>query len=123
MSESSSALPPRPSLEQLRKQAKERVRASTDRSLSEAQYAIAREYGFDSWPKLVHHVEALSAPEVQQQDQIAADMVAAYRNADEAAARRLNDLFHSQISIEQIRHFIEDRLCHLPGGRDRLADF
>ena len=27
--------------------------------LAEAQHALAREYGFDSWPKLLHHVESL----------------------------------------------------------------
>jgi hypothetical protein len=50
-------LPLRPSLEYLRKQAKARRR---DRviGLSRAQFEIAREYGFDSWPKLVHHVQA-----------------------------------------------------------------
>jgi ankyrin repeat protein len=55
-------LPERPSLEQLRKQAKEhldtlRVGAPTV-TLTAAQHALAREYGFDSWPKLVHHVES-----------------------------------------------------------------
>ena len=56
-------LPDRPSLEQLRKQAKEHLDTlrGTDPSatLSAAQHALAREYGFDSWPKLVHHFEAL----------------------------------------------------------------
>jgi ankyrin repeat protein len=56
-------LPERPSLEQLRKQAKEHLETlrATDPSamLSEAQHALAREYGFDSWPKLVHHVESV----------------------------------------------------------------
>ena len=55
-------LPERPSLEQLRKQAKEHlVTARADdpaATLSTAQHALAREYGFDSWPKLLHHVEA-----------------------------------------------------------------
>jgi ankyrin repeat protein len=50
-------LPPHPSLEHLRKQAKARKR-ERDVSLSRAQYELAREYGFDSWPKLVHHVQA-----------------------------------------------------------------
>jgi ankyrin repeat protein len=52
-----SELPPRPSLEHLRKQAKalKRERAIV---LSQAQHELAREYGFDSWPKLVHHVHA-----------------------------------------------------------------
>lgn len=50
-------LPVRPSLEHLRKQAKARKRERAI-GLSQAQYELAREYGFDSWPKLVHHVQA-----------------------------------------------------------------
>jgi ankyrin repeat protein len=56
-------LPPRPSLEQLRKQAKElldTLRASDPSvALAAAQHALAREYGFESWPKLVHHIESM----------------------------------------------------------------
>jgi hypothetical protein len=56
-------LPERPSLEQLRKQAREHhhaLRAADPSvSLATAQHALALEYGFDSWPKLVHHVESL----------------------------------------------------------------
>jgi ankyrin repeat protein len=56
-------LPERPSLEQLRKQAKEHLEtlraADPSVSLSAAQHALARDYGFDTWPKLVHHVEAM----------------------------------------------------------------
>ena len=56
-------LPPRPSLEQLRKQAKEHLDTlrAVDPSvaLAAAQHALAREYGFESWPKLVHHIEAM----------------------------------------------------------------
>lgn len=56
-------LPERPSLEQLRKQAKEHLdtlrAADPSVTLSAAQHALAREYGFDSWPKLVHHVESM----------------------------------------------------------------
>jgi ankyrin repeat protein len=50
-------LPPRASLEFLRKQAKKR-NGQTRRGLSRAQYEIAREYGFTSWPQLVRHVHA-----------------------------------------------------------------
>jgi ankyrin repeat protein len=54
-------LPPAPSLEHLRKQAKDRVReqrAGADPlRLSEAQRQIAREYGFPSWPRLKAYVE------------------------------------------------------------------
>ena len=28
-------------------------------NLAAAQHALARDYGFESWPKLVHHVESL----------------------------------------------------------------
>jgi hypothetical protein len=56
-------LPERPSLEQLRKQAKEQLdtlrAADPSAKLAAAQHALAREYGFDSWPKLVHHVESM----------------------------------------------------------------
>jgi ankyrin repeat protein len=56
-------LPERPSLEQLRKQAREHLGTlrAVDPAvkLAAAQRALAREYGFESWPKLVHHVESL----------------------------------------------------------------
>ena len=51
------------SIEQLRKQAKERltVLRTTNPSakLAEAQFVIARENGFDSWPTLVEHMSAV----------------------------------------------------------------
>ncbi|MGH2825250.1 MAG: hypothetical protein ACRDLY_19980, partial [Thermoleophilaceae bacterium] len=50
-------LPQRPSVEHLRKQAKAR-RRERGIALNQAQHELAREYGFDSWPKLVHHVQA-----------------------------------------------------------------
>ena len=56
-------LPERPSLEQLRKQAKEHLDtlrlSEPSTGLAAAQHALAREYGFESWPKLVHHVESM----------------------------------------------------------------
>lgn len=83
----SKSLPSRPNLEQLKKQAKDllkayktadadalkRIRAnhpdysnaseseisSAELSLSDAQLVIAREYGFESWPRLKEHVESL----------------------------------------------------------------
>ena len=49
-------LPARPSLEHLRKQAKTHQR-ERGIALSRAQHEVAREYGFESWPRLVHHVQ------------------------------------------------------------------
>jgi ankyrin repeat protein len=58
-------LPAAPSLEQLRKQAKELARAhragGEPLRLSDAQLALAREYGFPSWPKLKAYVDRVSA--------------------------------------------------------------
>src|SRR6185436_16429709 len=74
MSVSPRRLPDRPSLEQLRKQAKEHLdtlrAADASATLATAQHALAREYGFDSWPALVHHVESLapSPPLLQPAD-------------------------------------------------------
>ena len=52
-------LPERPSLEQLRKQAKELRDAEHHDTLASAQLALARRYGFASWPKLKAAVELL----------------------------------------------------------------
>jgi hypothetical protein len=55
-------LPPHPSLEYLKKNAKELLRdirqRDPDFKLADAQRAIAREYGFSSWSKLKAHVES-----------------------------------------------------------------
>ena len=85
MSPPPSGLPARPSLEHLRKQAKDllhRARtgdvdamarfgaviprwrdggAPSDAVLADAQFVVAREYGFDSWARLVRHVESLDS--------------------------------------------------------------
>lgn len=57
-------LPPRPDLEHLKKQAKALLRELRQRdanaSLADALHALARDYGFASWPKLKAHVEASS---------------------------------------------------------------
>jgi hypothetical protein len=51
-------LPDRPSLEQLGKRAREHLdtlrAADPAVKLAAAQHALAREYGFESWPRLVY---------------------------------------------------------------------
>jgi ankyrin repeat protein len=79
MSDPASRLPARPSLEQLRKQAKDLLRAlragdadaasrvraiiprgsTDDLALADAQFVLAREHGFESWSALVQHIESL----------------------------------------------------------------
>jgi ankyrin repeat protein len=53
-------LPSRPDLRHLRDEAKRRRKAGEFPSIALAQLAIAREYGFVSWPRLKFHVEALT---------------------------------------------------------------
>ena len=55
------SLPARPSLTQLKKQAKDLLRSGAAASTTDAQFEIARRYGFASWPKLKAHVEELVA--------------------------------------------------------------
>jgi hypothetical protein len=57
-------LPAQPSLEYLKKEAKELLESQRVQHpawrLADAQHALAREYGFESWPKLRAHVVALT---------------------------------------------------------------
>jgi hypothetical protein len=52
-------LPDRPNLRHLKDQAKDLVKAGTAQSITDAQFKVARLYGFPSWPKLKAHVEFL----------------------------------------------------------------
>jgi Glyoxalase superfamily protein len=57
-------LPPHPNLEHLKKQAKDLLHDMQQENptlkLADAQHAIAREYGFASWPKLKAYIESLT---------------------------------------------------------------
>jgi len=59
----SRSLPPRPNLEFLKKEAKDRLAEVQQNNpaaqLADVLHVIARDYGFDSWPKLKAHVESL----------------------------------------------------------------
>src|SRR5262249_10478290 len=91
--------------------------------LADAQFVLAREYGFASWAKLVQHIEAMPAKDLEQHERLAQDLVTAYRTGDAEAVRRLNELFHSSLDWVQIRDFVERRLGALPGAESRAADF
>ncbi len=58
-------LPARPNLEYLKNEAKDRLddlrRTDPRAQLSDAQFALAKDYGFESWPKMKAHVEAAVA--------------------------------------------------------------
>jgi ankyrin repeat protein len=52
-------LPARPSLRHLKDQAKDLLKASGAESITDAQFKIARLYGFVSWPTLKAHVDSI----------------------------------------------------------------
>src|SRR5947209_3217570 len=52
-------LPERPDLRHLKDQAKDLLNAGDAVSLADAQFQVARRYGFGSWPRLKAHVESL----------------------------------------------------------------
>ena len=58
-------LPEKPSLEYLKKEAKELRRAMPQGKLADAQHALANDYGFASWAKLKAHVTALTLTPAQ----------------------------------------------------------
>ena len=109
-----SRLPARPSLAQLRKQAKERLDtlrvANPDASLADAQLGIAREYGFASWPKLVHHVESvLSSARLGEFEQLASDILAGY-GGDVDALRRVAAHYAVSWVPDQVRERLQRRV-------------
>lgn len=146
MSDSPSRLPARPSLEQLRKQAKEllrnyqagaadavkRIRAASPRSvapsrlervaLADAQFVLAREYGFDSWAKLVRYVEAVQRARPAQFERLAKDFVTAYQG-DVDALQRWNDLYGRSLTCEELRRHVRRRLSTLRGAASHAVDF
>lgn len=109
MSYSASRLPARPSLEQLRKQAKDLLKGIRDRdasalarvrsvvpgvpdepALADAQFILAREYGFESWPALARHVVAATPRGVQRFEWLAQEVAEAYTSADVERLREIN---------------------------------
>ena len=79
-------LPEHPSLEHLKKQAKDLLHAGGATRLAEAQRLVAREYGFASWAKLKAHVESFVADPRKA-------FAAAIRSHDVANVARVLDRF------------------------------
>ncbi len=74
------ALPDRPDLRHLKDQARDLMNAGEADTLSKAQFKIAKQYGFASWPRLKAHVESLT---------LAGDLKTAIDANDLAHVRRL----------------------------------
>ncbi len=78
-------LPAKPSLEYLRKQAKQLQRTMPQCKLADAQHALAKEYGFANWAKLKSYVITLGLPPAEA-------LTAAIRDSD---AQRVHELLES----------------------------
>jgi len=123
VSDASRRLPDGPNLDHLRKQAKDRLAllrvTSPGAALHDAQLALAREYGFASWPKLVQHVAAVSGSQrVAMYESLARDLVDGHAG-DEEALRRLNGRFGTSYSMEQLHVRVRDALDGLRAPGDR----
>jgi len=131
----SRALPPNPSLEQLKHQAKDLLRASRElnlqallrieqylpnrsgvAALADTQLVIAREYGFASWPKLKRHVEAQAAHQVVAVEQ--APVVLRRESPYKQRIRQLADRILESAADGAIQQVLEYLI--IP-GRDILA--
>jgi len=143
MSNSAASLPARPSLEQLRKQAKELLRdyhaddpSAVERfhahhprtispkrvALADAQLVLAREYGFPSWARLKHHVESLQRPVDFDEPLWGRDtwpFLAAVYRGDEVVVRRMLDSDPSLASAEYA--YLQPLHYAVRGGRIEMV--
>src|SRR5258707_3128240 len=115
------ALPARPSLEFLKKLAKQQVvalrRQGTATSLATAQLTLARKYGFSSWRKLKAHVELLER---------AAAAVEAISSGDTESLKRLlsqnSNLANARIDDKRtLLHVATDWPGHFPNNAETIA--
>jgi hypothetical protein len=130
---------PRPlarlSLEQLRKQAKDLLRAYRagevsarkraaeamphpavrSFSLADAQFVIARESGFDSWTQLKRHIEESWRCRIAPYQQFAADLAATFQSDDAAPLAHIHEFLGRTPAVEQIRAHVLRRLSIAAG--------
>jgi ankyrin repeat protein len=110
----SRSLPDAPNLDWLRKQAKRRLgelrRTSPDAQLSDAQFDLARQYGFPSWRALKAHVDSLT---------IDGQLVEAAKTGDVEILTRLLDAHPGQLHLRAKPY--ETSLLHFAAQHGRLA--
>ena len=100
-------LPAKPSLEYLRKQAKQLQRTTFQGKLADAQHAVAREYGFADWAKLKSYVITLGLPPAEA-------LTAAIRDQ---GAQRVRELLESH---SELRAKINEPLPNYGFGQHAL---
>jgi ankyrin repeat protein len=100
-------LPAKPSLESLRKQAKQIQRTTSQGKLADAQHALARDYGFADWAKLKSYVITLGLPPAEA-------LTAAIRDQ---GAQRVRELLESH---PELRAKINEPLPNYGFGQHAL---
>jgi len=115
MTDAPKPLPEKPDLEWLRKHAKARLdellATQPDAQLSDAQFALAQEYGFSSWRALKAHVDAKTL-EGQLLKAIADDDLTAFTamiDDDEPVAERIEHILSALDSIVVMANDPEQR--------------
>lgn len=149
MPDSTSRLPARPSLEQLRKQAKELLKnyhagdsdaaerfrtinpqlvdpsRAESATLADAQFVLAREYEFESWARLKQHIEALPHPKLDPYERVAADIVLICQSKDEDDAdawQRITDLLGRSYPYPDRRARLQRHLLVVRSPESRIED-
>ena len=146
MPDHTSHLPTHPSLEQLRKQAKELLRdyhagntaaaerfrgisprlanpsQTKDVTLADAQFVLAREYGFESWARLKQHIEVLPHPKLEPFERVAADIVVICGSDDADALQRITDLIGRTYPYPDRRAQLQQHLMVVRGPESRIED-
>jgi ankyrin repeat protein len=100
-------LPAKPSLEYLRKQAKQLQRSTSQGKLADAQHALAREYGFANWTRLKSHVVTMGL-------QPGEALTVAIRDQD---TQRVRELLESH---SELRAKIDEPLANYGFGQHAL---
>ena len=135
----SQPLPARPDLDHLRKQAKARLddlrRHDPEAKLADALHAIAREYGFASWPKLKLHVCGLSEAVARRSTvnpfigRWVADIARSTRHPANQFQRAVIDLSVSDDTVRITHGYVDESGRREYGavtvqadGRERLGD-
>jgi len=119
-------LPRRPNLRQLKDQAKDLLKSGQAASLGDAQFQIARFYGFPSWPKLRARVEwlgdlwvAFDSKDVERLKTLVGDQVKALIKSRTAASQEEAQDQIARLFALRTWEEIETRLIFLQdSGRD-----
>jgi ankyrin repeat protein len=112
-------LPERPDLRHLKDQARDLLKAGRATSLAKAQFQVARQYGFASWPKLKARVESLQTVGQLKQAIDANDL-----DRVKELMTRHPDLHRAPLGYGQngpLTWVAECRVPRVPPGETRLA--